>query len=120
MKQPWQQVRLEEVLREVSRPQPVLKDKKYRLLGMRWYAKGLFAKEEMPGSEIKATSLYSVEPGDFVYNRLFAWKGSFGLAGKEAKGTHVSNEFPCFRITSDLLMPGFLRWFFSQEPIWAK
>jgi len=112
-------VRFAEVLQEVSRPEPVDPNQKYRLLGVRWYGKGLFAKAEISGAHIKARTLYRVEPGDFIYNRLFAWKGSFGLAGTDSSTTYVSNEFPCFKIATDRLMPDYLRWFCSQEMFWS-
>ena len=45
-------------------------------------AKGLYVKEEKYGSEIRAKSIFKVEAGDFVYNRLFAWKGSFAVGNR--------------------------------------
>ena len=55
--------------------------------------------------ELSASKLYEVEPGDFVYNRLFAWKGSFALA--TAAG-HVSGEFPVFRVAGEQVDPRYL------------
>jgi hypothetical protein len=93
---PWPMVRLEEVLVPVSRPQTLLPTAEYRLLGAHWYAEGLYIKDIKSGSAIQAKQLFSVQKGDFVYNRLFAWKGSFALAGEDVDGCYVSNEFPCF------------------------
>ena len=87
----WPLVKLGEVLRPVSRPEPVRPDATYRLLGARWYALGLHVKDVAPGSGIQATKLYRVCEGDFVYNRLFAWKGSFALASQDDEGCFVSN-----------------------------
>ena len=58
-------------------------DRQYNILAPDWYAKGLYTKETKYGSEIAAAKVYRVEEGDFVYNRLFAWKGSFALATAE-------------------------------------
>lgn len=116
----WPSEPLGSLLVPVARPEPVDASREYCLLGARWYAQGLFVKERKPGHQIRASRLYRVVRGDFVYNRLFAWKGSFAVAGDEADGCHVSNEFPCFRTRDDRLDPGFLRWYFHQERAWNE
>jgi type I restriction enzyme S subunit len=95
-----------------------MKDDVYRSLGVKWYANGLFFKEPARGSEIKATRLFVVESGDFIYNRLFAWKGSFALAGPEHSGCVVSNEFPTFRVNEQRLLPTYLMAYFSSPRLW--
>ncbi len=92
----------------------------YRILGMRWYAQGLFLKEEKPGSEIRASELYRAELGDFVYNRLFAWKGSFGIVETDTAGGCVSGEFPCFQVNTERADAKFLHLYLSQERIWQE
>lgn len=120
MRGAWPQVRLGELLTPVARAEVVDVTKTYRLLGARWYAGGLFVREEKAGHEIEAIRLYQVRPGDFVYNRLFAWKGSFAVAGKEAAGCHVSNEFPCFEVNAERLDAAFLGHYFRRERSWAE
>lgn len=112
------QVILGELLHQVSRPIRVAPDDLYRSLGVKWYAKGLFLKESTRGSEIKATRLFVVEDGDFIYNRLFAWKGSFALAGPEHAGCVVSNEFPTFRVKTQRLLPKYLMAFCANPWLW--
>jgi hypothetical protein len=73
----WPLFPLGEVLSPVSRPESVDPEKTYKILGAHWYAKGLYIKDTLTGSEIRADKVYKVQEGDFVYNRLFAWKGSF-------------------------------------------
>jgi len=108
----WPRARLGEVLRQVERAEVIDASRTYRLLGVRWYGQGLFVREEKIGAAIAASRVYSIKPGDFVYNRLFAWKGSFAVAGRESSGAHVSNEFPCFATDATRLDPYFLLWFF--------
>jgi hypothetical protein len=88
MKASWPKIRLGEVVQQIERPGPVDATKVYRLLGVRWYGQGLFVREEKIGASIAANRVYSVRPGDFVYNRLFAWKGSFAVAGPEVDGAY--------------------------------
>jgi type I restriction enzyme, S subunit len=116
----WPRVPLGEVLDSVSRPELVSPEKSYRVLGAHWYAHGLYIKETLTGAEIQASRVYRVEEGDFVYNRLFAWKGSFAVATKDNHGCYVSNEFPCFRAKEDRISAHYLWWFFSREPAWTE
>ncbi len=113
-------IALGELLSPVARPESVNPEAKYRLLGARWYAKGLFVKEVASGAEIRASKLYRVERGDFVYNRLFAWKGSFAVASEDVDGCFVSNEFPCFQIDDGRLDSRFLAYYFSLESVWIE
>ncbi|MGH2559904.1 MAG: restriction endonuclease subunit S [Thermomicrobiales bacterium] len=111
---------LGEVLAAVSRPTTVEPNQDYRLLGARWYANGLFVKDIKPGSGIQARTLYRVEAGDFVYNRLFAWKGSFAVATEVEAGAFVSNEFPCFRADPSRLDSRYLQLYFTRESAWNE
>lgn len=115
-----QKVRLSEVIVEVSRPETVRPDRTYHILGAHWYAGGLYTKEIKQGSEIQASTLYRVEEGDFVYNRLFAWKGSFAVASRENDGCYVSNEFPCFKADGQRLDLNYLWRYFSRETSWTQ
>jgi type I restriction enzyme S subunit len=114
------EVTLGQLLRPIERPEPVDPSRLYRLLGVRWYGEGLFEKESKMGQEIQAQRLYKIHEGDFVYNRLFAWKGSFAVADRNNDGCYVSNEFPCFQVNEERLDVRFLRWWFHQELAWSK
>jgi len=116
----WPVVALSELLQQVSRPENVDATKRYKILGAHWYAKGLYTKDTKAGSEIQAATLYRVLQGDFVYNRLFAWKGSFALATAENSGCYVSNEFPVFTVREDRLVPQFLALYLTREASWNE
>ncbi len=116
----WVLTPLGKILSQVSRPVRVDPSVTYRLLGAQWYAKGLFAKAEKIGAEIQANTLFEVKTGDFIYNRLFAWKGSFAVASHEHDGCFVSNEFPCFEADHDRLDPRFLWLYFSRQKAWSE
>jgi type I restriction enzyme S subunit len=120
MRDRWALVRLGEILKPVSRPEPVNPAATYSLLGAHWYATGLYTKEILSGSQIRAGKVYRVKKGDFVYNRLFAWKGSFAIASKENHGCFVSNEFPCFRIDPERADGRFLWRYFSRSSTWDE
>lgn len=111
---------IEKVLKPVSRPEPVDPEKTYHILGAHWYAQGLYTKYIIKGAQIQAKKLYKIEKGDFVYNRLFAWKGSFSVAVDENDGCYVSNEFPSFAIDNDILYSKYLWKLFSLDSIWDE
>lgn len=113
-------VPLGEVLSPVSRPESVDPGITYRILGAHWYAKGLYIKHIKRGSEIQADKVYRVEHGDFVYNRLFAWKGSFAIATEENHSCYVSNEFPVFTINRDRAEGKYLWRYFSRASAWDE
>jgi type I restriction enzyme S subunit len=104
----------------VSRSERLTPERDYRLLGARWYAQGLYVKDTKLGAQIAARELYAVKEGDFVYNRLFAWKGSFAVASAEHHGCYVSNEFPCFRVNRDKAEPDYLWYYFSRASAWDE
>lgn len=90
-----------DVLEPVTRREQPTADTVYPMQGVKWYGEGLFTRELRAGSELTGV-VYRIEPGDLVYNRLFAWKQSFALA--TAVGW-ASNEFPTFRVKTDRVRP---------------
>ncbi|MGA3266532.1 MAG: hypothetical protein ABSE16_06900, partial [Verrucomicrobiota bacterium] len=70
--------------------------KEYRLLGIRLDGQGPFLRETVMGTQTSATKLFRVAEGDFIYSRLFACRGAFGVISKELDRCYVSGEFPAF------------------------
>ena len=89
----------------------------YPMLGVRWYAQGAFHRETVTP---KAGTIYRVRPGQFIYNRLFAWKGSFGLVTEDLAGSFVSNEFPLFACDPGRLLPEYLIYVFGRPEVWSR
>lgn len=116
----WASTRLGDVTAQVQDLVAVAPGEKYPLLGVRWYAEGPFLRETVTSETSKATRFYRVQPGQFIYNRLFAWKGSFGLVGDDLAGSYVSNEFPLFDCDRSRLIPEFLNLHFRQPEIWSE
>ena len=112
-------VKLRDILTPVSRAEPVESEKKYRILGVKWYAKGAWVKDEKYGADIKANSAYRVQEGDLIYNRLFAWKGSFAVISKDLDGSYVSNEFPALRCNEKMAYLDYVFLFLSQYDVWT-
>jgi type I restriction enzyme S subunit len=96
MTKPWPSVRLGEVLTPTVRGESVDASKEYRLLGIRLDGQGPFLRETVMGTQTSATKLFRVAEGDFIYSRLFACRGAFGVISKELDRCYVSGEFPAF------------------------
>jgi type I restriction enzyme S subunit len=90
-----------------GRREAVSPTKTYKMLGVRWYGNGAFLREERVGETLSAHHVYKVQFGDVIYNRLFAWKGSFAIINEKLDGCHVSNEFPLFATKLDRVDPEF-------------
>ncbi len=71
------------------------------------------------GSSSSATKLFRVNEGDFIYSRLFACRGAFGVIGAELDECYVSGEFPTFRPLADRLDVNFLRLWFRLPTVIA-
>lgn len=108
------------VARQVIEPIDLHPNVAYRNLGVKWYAGGTFLRDAKLGRDIKATRLFRVRPGQFVYNRLFATEGSFALIGPGDAEAVASSEFPVFDVDATRLLPEYLYLHFQQESVWEE
>lgn len=108
----WKIAKLGEILTQMSRQEVIDPNKQYRLLGIRLDGAGPFLRETKLGSEISVNMLSRVESGDFIYSRLFAWRGAFGIIDSGLKGCYVSGEFPTFATNPNCLDLNFLLYWF--------
>jgi type I restriction enzyme, S subunit len=120
MSNDWPIVPLHEILTQNTESVAVEADKTYKLLGVRLAGQGPFLREEKSGNRIQASRLNPVQPNDFIYSRLFAWRGAFGLVPDEFHGCFVSGEFPTFKIDVVRVLPKYLRLYFSRLSIWDE
>lgn len=116
----WERVRLGDVTSQVRDAVKPQRGFEYPLLGVKWYAEGPFLRETVNVETSKAATLYRVSAGQFIYNRMFAWKGAFGLVGADLAGSFVSNEFPLFECDPGRLLPEFLALHFCQPWVWDE
>jgi len=118
MSDAWPRVALAELVIQRRDAVKIESGGEYRLLGVRWYGEGAFHRETVTRKTSKATTVYRVKPGQFIYNRLFAGKGSFGLVLPEFADAFVSNEFPLFDTDTERLSTEYLKLYFQQRPVW--
>jgi type I restriction enzyme, S subunit len=93
--------------------------KEYSLLGVRLDGHGPFLREVVSGAQTSATKLFRVQKGDFIYSRLFACRGAFGVISEELDGCYVSSEFPTFLPAQGAIDVEFLRYWFRLPSVIA-
>ncbi len=120
MNKPWPNVRLREVLKPTAREEIVDAEKEYRLLGVRLDGRGPFLRETVTGTQTSASKLFGVATNDFIYSRLFACRGAFGVIDAALDGCYVSGEFPTFIPISGKIDVSFLSYWFRLPSIIAK
>ena len=114
----WPMVTLREVLRQVVDVHPVRADQTYPTFGVYGFGRGLFQKPPISGSTIKADNLYRARKGQFVYSRLKAFEGAYGVVTEGLDGHFVSNEFPTFDCLLNRLVPEYLLAYFRMPSVW--
>lgn len=119
MKSEWKEVALGDVLEPVFRSERVKPEAKYSLIGVRLEGRGAFHRETKLGINISSKQINKVQNGDFIYSRLFAWRGAFSLIDQSLDGKYASNEFPIFRtVKANQIDLKFLSYRFRQPTVW--
>ena len=82
-----------EVAPLVRRPVEVEPDKSYPELGVRSFGRGTFHKPALAGTEVGTKKLFRIEPGDLLFNIVFAWEGAVAVVQSEDEGRVGSHRF---------------------------
>jgi type I restriction enzyme, S subunit len=113
-------VKFREFLKPNVRPYMLAPDEDADLVGMRWYGYGPFHRELKPALRIAKKSHFQIRAGDVIYNKLFAWKGAFGLVDGSLDGMFVSDKFPTYSLDRGRVNERYLAWFFRYNDIWEQ
>ena len=102
------------------RPYTFADDQDADLIGMRLYGAGPFHREHKLASKIQKKSHFVVRSGDIIYNKLFAWKGTFGIVPDELDSMYVSDKFPTYELDETQVDAEYLRWYFRSPHLWEQ
>lgn len=116
----WQRMPLEECLRLVDESQTVSANRSYPNVGIFSYGRGLFQKPPIDGGLTSAKALRRIRAGQFVYSRLFAFEGAYGMVPEKYDGCFVSAEYPTFACEPSLVRVEFLASYFQAPFVWAE
>lgn len=120
MSERWTRVKFGEFLRPNTRPYTLAADEDANLVGMRLYGKGPFHRELKSALRIAKKSHFIIRSGDVIYNKLFAWKGTFGIVPQTLDGMFVSDKFPTYELDRSRVDESYLRWYFRMPEVWAQ
>jgi type I restriction enzyme, S subunit len=115
----WPQVSLGEVITRADNRVSVIATQEYPNFGIYSFGRGLFPKPPINGTSSSAVTLFRARSHQFVYSRLFAFEGAYGVVTSQFDGCFVSNEFPLFDCDPRQILPGFLGWLFRYPEVWA-
>lgn len=114
----WRNMPLHECMTLVDDSHRVSVDRSYPNLGIYSYARGLFHKPPIEGMNTSAPALRRVRAGQFIYSRLFAFEGAYGMVSQEYDGHFVSGEYPTFNCNPDKVNVEFLEAYFKSPSVW--
>jgi type I restriction enzyme S subunit len=116
----WPLVPFGELMRPNKRPYQLGPTEDANLVGMRLYGLGPFHREFKAASKIQKKSHFVIRENDVIYNKLFAWKGTFGIVPPELDGMFVSDKFPTYELDTSRVDRDYLRWYFRCPPLWEQ
>jgi type I restriction enzyme S subunit len=111
-------VRFAEFLKPNRRPYTLGPAEDADLVGMRWYGGGPFHRELKEAARIRKKTHFVIRSGDVIYNKLFAWKGAFGIVPSELDGMFVSDKFPTYELDTSLVLAEYLKLYFRFPGLW--
>ena len=120
MSKAWPRVKLGDILNRVERFERRDELIEYPFAGTYSYARGIFVGERKQGSTFALPKIQRIRAGDFIYCKIMAWEGAFGLVPKEADGCVMSGAFVAYEINDGRVDPAFLDWYFKVPTHWQE
>ncbi|MCY1704286.1 restriction endonuclease subunit S [Deinococcus sp. SL84] len=99
----------------VRRPVEVVDGKSYAELGVRSFGRGTFHKPNLSALDVGTKKLFRIEPGDLIFNIVFAWEGAVAVAQPEDVGRVGSHRFLTCVANPDMVLPEFLNFYFQTS-----
>lgn len=114
----WSVSDLGDVITPRTDPVKVDTSANYPNLGIYSFGRGIFEKPPIDGMATSASTLFRVRARQFIYSRLFAFEGAYGIVPDELDGHYVSNEYPTFECKPGKLLPAFIESYFKAPHLW--
>jgi type I restriction enzyme S subunit len=120
MSKTWSLVPLGHVLKQAARfeSRDILRE--YHFAGTYSFARGIFAGERKLGAEFKLDKIQRIKSGDFVYCKIMAWEGAFGVVPPEADNCVMSGAFVVYEVDSTQVEQKFLDYYFKLPHVWKS
>jgi type I restriction enzyme, S subunit len=92
----------------------------YQFAGVYCFGRGVFRSQAKSGMDFAYPRLTRLRTGNFVYPKLMAWEGAFGVVPPECNACVVSTEFPVFEVNENLVCPEVLDTYFRTPAVWPE
>jgi len=92
----------------------------YQFAGVYCFGRGVFRGESKTGLDFAYQRLTTLRTRDFIYPKLMAWEGAFGVVPEECQGCVVSPEFPVFEIDEARVFHEVLAVYFRMPSVWSR
>lgn len=116
----WPIVKLGEVLRRTNRFEVRDDLVEYPFAGTYSFARGIFVGERKHGSTFALPKVQRIHAGDFIYCKIMAWEGAFGIAPKAADNCVMSGAFVAYELDRNRIDEKFLDYFFKVPDHWRR
>jgi type I restriction enzyme S subunit len=120
MSKQWPRAKLGEVLRRVERFEPREVLTEYPFAGTYSFARGIFVGERKLGSTFALPKVQRIRTGDFIYCKIMAWEGAFGIAPSETDNCVMSGAFVVYELNRNLIDQQFLDYYFKVPAHWQS
>jgi type I restriction enzyme S subunit len=110
----WPRRAMGDIAPLVRRSVEVTPGETYIEIGIRSFARGVFHKAPTTGLEIGAKRVFSINPGDLLFNIVFAWEGAVAVATEAERGTIGSHRFLTCVVNTERADARYLYWWFSR------
>lgn len=111
---------LGEVVTSVKRSVVPVPGTTYRQIGVKLWGRGAYEREPMDGAQTKYRTLFRVEAGDIIVNKIWARNGSVAIVEESLAGCYGSSEFPIFAPIREKLDCRWLHWLTKTRSFWNQ
>lgn len=111
---------MHELVRPLGHTVIVKTDEAYHFAGVYCFGRGVFRGQKKSGMDFAYKQLGQLKAGNFVYPKLMAWEGAFGVVPQECDGLFVSPEFPIFEVIENRVLPETLDIYFRTPAVWPQ
>ncbi len=116
----WKSYSFGSILKKAERFETRDDFKNYTFSGTYSYARGIFSSYTKAGAEFNLSKIQRIKKDDFIFCKIMAWEGAFGIAPEECDNTVMSGAFVAYEIDRSLVNPKFLDYFFRIEKNWRN
>ncbi len=114
----WPKVKLREVLALDLHKESIDPSKRYEMVGVLSFGKGLFGREPVEAGNTSYKYFLRLKEDHLVMSQLFGWEGALALCTSEYAGRYVSPQFPTFLCDSDRINRHYLGWVMRRPSFW--